>query len=65
MPNKIAESFENAEIRDAYKLIMNYATIGNGYLEKSAPWQLMKQDKKDEAEKVLYNAGYKLNFVGY
>ena len=54
MPNKIAESFEKAELRDAYKLIMQYATIGNGYLEKSAPWQLMKQEKVDEAKKVLY-----------
>lgn len=55
MPTKIAESFEKAELRDAYKLIMNYASIGNGYLEKSAPWQLMKQEKTQEAEKVLYN----------
>ena len=54
MPNKIAESFEKAELRDAYKLIMNYATVGNGYLEKSAPWKLMKEEKADEAKKVLY-----------
>lgn len=54
MPNKIAESFEKAELRDAYKLIMNYATVGNGYLEKSAPWKLMKEEKTDEAKKVLY-----------
>jgi len=54
MPNKIAESFEKAELREAYKLIMSYATIGNGYLEKSAPWQLMKQEKTEEAKKVLY-----------
>ena len=54
MPNKIAESFEKAELREAYKLIMNFATIGNGYLEKSAPWSLVKQEKLDEAKKVLY-----------
>lgn len=54
MPNKIAESFEKAELRDAYKLIMNYATVGNGYLEKSAPWKLMKEEQTDEAKKVLY-----------
>ena len=54
MPNKIAESFEKAELRDAYKLIMNYATVGNGYLEKSAPWKLMKEEKTDEAKKVLF-----------
>ena len=54
MPQKIADSFEKAEIRDAYKLIMQYATIGNGYLEKSAPWKLMKEEKVEEAKKVLY-----------
>ena len=52
-PAKIADAFEKAELRDAYKLIMNYAVIGNGYLEKSAPWSLMKQEKQKEAEKVL------------
>jgi len=54
MPQKIADSFEKAELREAYKLIMSYASIGNGYLEKSAPWSLMKQEKVDEAKKVLY-----------
>ena len=54
MPTKIADSFEKAELRDAYKLIMQYATIGNGYLEKSAPWKLMKEEKVEEAKKVLY-----------
>ena len=54
MPEKIAESFEKAELREAYKLIMQYATIGNGYLEKSAPWKLMKEEKVEEAKKVLY-----------
>ena len=53
-PNKIAESFEKAELREAYKLIMSYATIGNGYLEKSAPWSLVKQEKLEEAKKVLF-----------
>ena len=54
MPAKIAESFEKAELREAYKLIMSYASVGNGYLEKSAPWSLMKQEKPEEAKKVLY-----------
>ena len=54
MPTKIAESFEKAELREAYKLIMNYASIGNGYLEKSAPWKLMKEERVEEAKKVLY-----------
>lgn len=52
-PQKIAESFEKAELREAYKLVMSYATVGNGYVEKSAPWALMKQEKSAEAQKVL------------
>lgn len=53
MPQKIADAFDKAELRDAYKLIMNYAVIGNGYVEKSAPWALMKAEKQEEAKKVL------------
>lgn len=52
-PQKISESFEKAELREAYKLVMSYATVGNGYVEKSAPWALMKQEKPAEAQKVL------------
>lgn len=52
-PQKISEAFEKVELREAYKLVMSYATIGNGYVEKSAPWALMKQEKSAEAQKVL------------
>ncbi|MGN0798641.1 MAG: methionine--tRNA ligase [Christensenellales bacterium] len=52
-PQKIAEAFEKTELREAYKLVMSYATVGNGYVEKSAPWALMKQEKPAEAQKVL------------
>ena len=52
-PQKISEAFEKVELREAYKLVMSYATVGNGYVEKSAPWALMKQEKSAEAQKVL------------
>lgn len=55
-PAKIAEAFDRADLRDAYKLIMNYAVSCNGYIEKSAPWALMKAGKIEEAKKVLYLA---------
>ena len=55
-PEKIAKAFDSVELRDAYKLIMQYTTVGNGYIEKSAPWALIKQEKYDEAEKVLFFA---------
>ena len=56
MPNLIAESYQKAELRDAYKLIMNYAVKANGYIEKSAPWNLIKQENYAQAQKVLYLA---------
>ncbi len=55
-PEKITQAFNNVEIREAYKLIMQYATVGNGYIEKSAPWALVKQEKFEEAKKVLFLA---------
>ena len=56
LPKTIAQSYEKAELRDAYKLIMSYAVKANGYIEKSAPWNLMKEEKVEEAQKVLYLA---------
>ncbi len=53
-PQDIADSFEKAELREAYKKIMTYASVGNLYLEKTAPWQLIKQERMDEVRKVLY-----------
>ena len=53
-PKEIADSFEKAELREAYKKIMAYASVGNLYLEKTAPWQLIKQERMDEVKKVLY-----------
>ncbi|NCB48380.1 MAG: methionine--tRNA ligase [Clostridia bacterium] len=56
MPERISQAYEKAELREAYKLIMNFATLGNGYIESSAPWALMKQEKFEEAKKVLFFA---------
>ncbi len=53
-PKEIADCFEKAELREAYKKIMAYASVGNLYLEKTAPWQLIKQERMDEVRKVLY-----------
>ena len=33
---------------------MKFASIGNTYLEKTAPWSLIKQEKFDEVRKILY-----------
>lgn len=54
MPNEIAENYKATEFRMAYKNIMKFASIGNTYLEKTAPWSLIKQEKIEDAKKVLY-----------
>ncbi len=53
-PEKIADLFAKTEFRMAYKEIMNFASIGNTYLEKTAPWTLIKNGDLDSAKKVLY-----------
>ncbi len=53
-PNKISSLLEKTEFREAYKTVMEFATIGNGYLEKVAPWTMIKNGDIDGARKVLY-----------
>ncbi len=53
-PEKIAELFAKTEFRAGYKEIMNFASVGNTYLEKSAPWTMIKNDDVENAKKVLY-----------
>ena len=53
-PEIIAEQFEKTEFRLAYKEILRYASIGNTYLEKTAPWNLIKNGEITKAKKVLY-----------
>lgn len=54
LPKEIGELFEKTEFRAAYKEIMRFASIGNTYLEKTAPWTLIKNGDIDGAKKVLY-----------
>lgn len=53
-PNTIADLFSKTEFRMAYKEILRFASIGNTYLEKTAPWTLIKNGDLNEAKKVLY-----------
>ena len=53
-PKTIGELFEKTEFRAAYKEIMRFASIGNTYLEKTAPWTLIKNGDIEKAKKVLY-----------
>ena len=54
MPNEIAKNYADTEFRQAYKNIMKFASIGNQYLEKTAPWTLIKEEKFNEVRKILY-----------
>ena len=53
-PNIIADLFSKTEFRAAYKEILRFASIGNTYLEKTAPWSLIKNGDLESAKKVLY-----------
>ncbi len=53
-PKTIADLFAKTEFRAAYKEIMRFASIGNTYLEKTAPWSLIKNGDMENAKKVLY-----------
>ena len=46
--------FSKTEFRAGYKEIMRFASIGNTYLEKTAPWNLIKNGEVEKARKVLY-----------
>ncbi|MBP3431444.1 MAG: methionine--tRNA ligase [Clostridia bacterium] len=53
-PQTIADLFAKTEFKAAYKEILRFASIGNTYLEKTAPWSLIKNEDFDGAKKVLY-----------
>ena len=53
-PNLISDLYSKTEFIKAYKEIMNFASVGNAYIEKSAPWALIKNGDIENAKKVLY-----------
>ncbi|WP_299789253.1 methionine--tRNA ligase [uncultured Shewanella sp.] len=53
----IADFYENREFGKAMREIMALADIANAYVADAAPWQLIKQEEKqDEAHQVCSNA---------
>lgn len=50
----VVENYKNIKFRDAYKQLMSLAIEANTYLEHKAPWTLIKNEKMEEAKKVLY-----------
>ena len=55
-PILIGDLFFGVELREAYKRVMQYATMGNVYLNRAAPWNLIKEERTEEARKTLYLA---------
>ena len=55
-PAAIGDSFARTEFREAYRRIMQYASEGNVYLDRIAPWRLVSSGQQEEARKVLYLA---------
>lgn len=53
-PEEIAKLFAQTEFRAGYKEMLRFASIGNTYLEKTAPWTLIKNGDLDGTKKVLY-----------
>ncbi|MGC8671400.1 MAG: methionine--tRNA ligase [Candidatus Micrarchaeia archaeon] len=45
--------FSTIQIREALKALEAMAAMGNEYLSRKEPWQMLKQGKKDEALDVL------------
>lgn len=52
--NEIINHYKEIELRDAYKSIMSLSICANTYLERTAPWKLIKEENFAEAKKVLY-----------
>lgn len=54
-PQEIENLFENHQFRQAFRRIMDFASVGNTYLEKTAPWSAIKQENGAEiVNKILY-----------
>ena len=62
------KAMNGAEIREGVKIFMEISSLGNGYLQTTQPWTLLK--KKDEkydltkAETIFYISNAFLRFIG-
>lgn len=50
----IDELLGKIQIRDAYREVINLATLGNQYLSTKAPWDLAKANKMEEVGRTLH-----------
>ena len=69
--NKFKEyikAMEGAEIREGVKIFMEISSLGNGYLQVTQPWTLLKKGDKnynlEKAESIFYVLNSFLRFLG-
>ena len=62
------KAMKNVELREGIKIFMEISSLGNGYLQNSKPWELMKmKDDKDclfKAETIIYILNAFLRLLG-
>ena len=62
------KSMKNVEIREGIKIFMEISSLGNGYLQNTKPWDLMKkkadQNIMEKAETIIYILNAFLRLLG-
>ena len=51
-PDKIAEAIESFKFREALAMVMDLSRLGNQYFQKTAPWNLFKQDPEGSLPRI-------------
>ncbi len=51
-PVRIGEAIERFRFREALAHLMDLSRLGNQYFQKTAPWELKKQDPEGNAERI-------------
>ncbi len=52
-PVQIGERLSRAEFREAYRQVMEFASVGNVYLERTAPWTAVREGRTEDARRSL------------
>ena len=62
------KAMENVEIREGIKIFMEISSLGNGYLQNTKPWDLMKkkddQSYLEKVETIMYILNAFLRLLG-
>eukprot|EP00468_Gymnochlora_sp_CCMP2014_P007453 CAMPEP_0167759646 /NCGR_PEP_ID=MMETSP0110_2-20121227/11137_1 /TAXON_ID=629695 /ORGANISM="Gymnochlora sp., Strain CCMP2014" /LENGTH=1045 /DNA_ID=CAMNT_0007646051 /DNA_START=59 /DNA_END=3196 /DNA_ORIENTATION=- len=53
--NKYISLMENVNLRDALRTVLEVSRLGNGYIQSSEPWKLIKEGEFDRAKAIISN----------